>query len=271
MKNIRLLLVVLCGAFLLTQIAYAQDEQSDLEKAAQNPIASMISLPFQDNIDFDVGEDNRVKNTLNIQPVVPLSLGPKFNLVVRTIIPIISQPTRDSDGSQSTTFGLGDITLTAFLTSTQVRKLIWGIGPVIGIPTATDEVLGVKEWTAGPSLILLTQPTGWTVGCIVQNTWSLGNNSDNPDVNFFYSQVFVTKNLKAGWYINSAPIITANWEADAGDQWSVPIGAGAGRVFHIGNMPVNAQVGYYNYVVTHHNGADWQLRFQLSLLFPKGS
>ena len=269
MKDIRILMVVLCGSVILAQVAYAQE--SDIEKAAQNPIASMISVPFQDNIDFGVGPDERVKNTLNIQPVVPVSLGPKFNMIVRTIIPVISQPTRNSDGSESTTFGLGDITLSTYFTSAKPRKVIWGVGPAFGIPTATDEVLGTGKWSTGPAVIALTQPTGWTIGVILQNTWSFAGNADRADVNFFYSQIFITKNLKAGWYINSAPIITSNWQAEEGEQWSVPLGAGVGRVFSLGTMPVNAQVGYYYYVVTHHNGADSQLRLQFNLLFPKGS
>lgn len=271
MKSSRILLMVLCGSFILAQTALAQEEPSDIENAAQNPVAAMISLPFQDNIDFGVGPDNRIKNTLNIQPVVPFSVGTKFNIIWRTIIPVISQPTTNSDGSEGNAFGLGDITASLFLTSSKPQKVIWGVGPALGIPTATDEVLGSRKWTAGPAIVLLAQPTGWTMGILLQNTWSYAGNPSGQDVNFFYSQVFITKNLKAGWYVNTMPIITANWEDTDGEQWSVPLGAGAGRVFKIGTMPVNAQVGYYYYVVQHHNGAEQQLRLQFNLLFPKGS
>jgi hypothetical protein len=268
MKSIRILLL---SPFFIAQSVYAQDDQSDIEKAAQNPIAAMISVPFQDNIEFGVGPDERIKNTLNIQPVVPFSVGTKLNIIWRTIIPIISQPTTNSDGSQGNTFGLGDISASLFVTSSKPGKVIWGVGPALGIPTATNDVLGSKKWSAGPSALILIQPTGWTMGILLQNTWSYAGNSAAPDVNFFYSQVFITKNLKAGWYLNTQPIITANWESTDGEPWSVPLGAGAGRVFKIGDMPVNAQVGYYYYVVQHHNGAAQQLRLQFNLLFPKGS
>jgi hypothetical protein len=279
-NNIKILMLVLCGSFFLAQITYAQEDksdaqegqsQSDIEKAAQNPVAAMISVPFQDNIDFGVGPDKRIKNTMNIQPVIPFSVGSKFNIISRTIIPIITQPTTNGDGSEGNTFGLGDITASFFLTSSKPKKVIWGVGTALGIPTATKEVLGSEKWSAGPALVILTQPKGWTLGLILQNTWSYAGNSARQDVNFFYSQIFITKNLKAGWYLNSAPIITANWNDTDGEPWSVPLGAGAGRVFSIGNMPVNAQVGYYYYVVQHQNGAESQLRLQFNLLFPKGS
>ena len=255
---------------LFTMVCFAQEENTtseaqDLEKAIQNPIASLISLPFQNNTDFGIGPDNRTKNVLNIQPVVPLSLGENTKLIVRTIIPIVNQPIAN-DKSQ---FGLGDIALSLFFTPAKPGKLIWGAGPALGFPTAMDEVLGSQKWSAGPSVIGLIQPEGWTMGMLLQNTWSYAGASDRADVNFFYSQVFVTKNLPKGWYINTAPIITANWEATSGQEWTVPLGLGAGKLFKIGKMPLNGQVGYYNYVVAPDNGPGWQLRVQLNLLFPQ--
>jgi hypothetical protein len=268
MKKIKFLTAL----FLLTfGVTLAQNEEEpaagsgDLAKQIQNPIASLISLPFQNNTDFGIGSFDGTRNTLNIQPVVPFALGSKTNLVTRTIIPVISQPT----GPNNSKFGVGDINLSLFLTPADAGKIIYGGGLAMGLPTATDSFLGSGKWSAGPSFIVLVQPEGWTIGSVVQNTWSFAGAEDRGDINFFYSQVFVTKNLENGWYINSAPIITANWKAASGNQWTVPLGAGFGKLFRLGNLPINSQLGYYVNVVKPDGGADSQLRFQFNLLFPK--
>jgi hypothetical protein len=257
-----IILFILLG---LTSLNAQEEESVDLEKAIQNPIAAMYTLPFQNNTQFGVGEYDRTQNVLNIQPVIPIGLSKSVNMIVRTIIPVISQPIGEFD----TKSGLGDIALSIFFTPRKPGKLIWGVGPAIGLPTLTDESLGSGKWSAGPAIIALIQPEGWTIGMTVQNTWSFAGNSDRKDVNAFYSQVFVVKNLKKGWYINSAPIITANWEAESGQEWLVPLGVGTGKLFRLGKLPINAQMGYYNYVVSPDNGPKWQLRAQINLLFPK--
>ncbi len=261
---IPILLLVLLG-FTNLQAQEAQEEKVDLKQAMQNPIASLYVLPFQNNTQFGIGEYNRTQNVLNIQPVIPVGLSKKVNMIVRTIIPVINQPVGESDSK----FGLGDIALSIFFTPRKPGKLIWGVGPAIGLPTGTDQVLGTGKWSAGPAIIALIQPNGWTFGFTVQNTWSFAGKSDRQDVNSFYTQVFIVKNIKKGWYVNSAPIITSNWQAESGQQWLVPLGLGAGKLLKIGKLPINAQLGYYNYVVAPDNGPDWQLRAQINLLFPK--
>ena len=268
MKKILNILII---AFLFQGIAFAQNEtedqttEEDLEKEIQNPIANLISIPFQNNMDFSIGPYERTRNTLNLQPVIPFSLGENLNLITRTIIPIISQPLGENDSE----FGLGDVNLSLFLTSAKPTKVIFGGGVALGLPTASNEVLGTEKWTAGPSFVVLVQPEGWTIGALAQNTWSFAGSDDRGDVNFFFSQVFATKNLEKGWYVNSAPIITANWEAPSGQQWTVPLGAGFGKLFRLGKLPVNAQAGYYYNVVTPDFGPESQFRFQVVLLFPK--
>jgi len=252
--------------FSLSMIAQEEEENDqDLEKQIQNPVASLISLPFQNNMDFGVGPDDRTRNTLNIQPVWPFSLSENINLITRTIIPIISQPV----GANDSEFGLGDINMSLFLTSAKPKKVITGYGLALGFPTASNDVLGFGKLTAGPSFLILVQPGDWTVGALVQNSWSIAGNSDRGDVNLLFSQVFATRNLENGWYVNSAPIITANWEASSGNQWTFPLGGGGGKLFKLGNLPVNAQIGYYYNVVTPDFGAESQFRFQIVLLFPK--
>jgi hypothetical protein len=259
------ILPIIFLAFLSMMNVQAQEEKHDIEKAAQNPIASMYVLPFQNNTQFGVGPFNRTQNVTNVQPVIPVGLGKKVNLIIRTIIPLINQPVGENDSK----FGLGDIALSLFFTARKPGKLIWGVGPAIGLATATDPVLGTEKLSAGPAIILLIQPGGWTFGLVAQNTWSFAGNSERTEVNQFFTNPFIVRQIKKGWYVNSAPIITANWNAESGQGWLVPLGVGLGKVFRIGKLPINAQVGYYNYVVKPDNGPDWQLRAQVNFLFPK--
>jgi hypothetical protein len=282
MKYLKQTLSILIFFFAFTVVAQEdkeiseQEKQAAIEKAAQNPIASMYVLPFQNNTQFGIGPDDRTQNVLNFQPVIPLSISKKTNLIVRTIIPIISQPVYIPTGDEEKPWvnerknGLGDIALSLFFTPAKPGKLIWGVGPAIGLPTATDlNTLGTGKWSAGPAIIALIQPTGWTIGLTVQNTWSFAGVSDRADINAFFMNAFIVKNLPKGWYVNSAPIITSNWNAESGEQWLVPLGLGAGKVFKVGKLPINAQIGYYNYVIAPTNGPDWQLRTQINFLFPK--
>ena len=136
------------------------------------------------------------------------------------------------------------------------------------IPTATDDALGAGDWALGPSFVLLTMPGDWVVGSLFSNVWSVASNTQ--DVNFFTWQYFINYNFgETGWYLNSAPIITANWEADSKNTWTVPFGGGVGKIFRIGRQPLNGQVGDYYNVEKPQFGPDWQLRIQLQFLFPK--
>ena len=240
-------------------------DQGDLAKAAQNPVGDLISLPFQNNMNFDVGPADRTQNVLNIQPVWPIALSKNWNFITRTIVPVISQP---APGSERTN-GLGDINFTGFFSPKQPGKIIWGVGPTLVFPTATDDVTGTDKWSAGPSVVVLTMPGQWVIGALVSNVWSFSGDDERADVNSFLMQYFVNYNLPDGWYLTSAPIITANWEAESGEQWTVPFGGGIGRVFRIGRQPINMQTQVFYNVETPTNGAKWQWRLQVQLLFPK--
>jgi len=264
----KIILPIILFAFLGFTNLQAQEEQEekiDLEKAIQNPIAALYTLPFQNNTHFGLGPYKRTQNVTNVQPVIPIGLSENVNMIVRTIIPLISQPVGETDMK----YGLGDIALSIFFTPKKPGKLIWGVGPAIGLPTLTDESLGSGKWSAGPAIILLVQPKGWTLGMVLQNTWSFAGQADRSDVNLFYTQPFITKNLPKGWYINTAPIITSDWTAEKGEQWLVPLGVGAGKLFKIGKLPINIQMGYYNFVIAPEYGPDWELRAQINFLFPK--
>ena len=240
--------------------------KEELAKAAQNPIANMISVPLQNNVNTGIGPDDETQNILNIQPVYPFSLGDNWNVITRTILPVISQPdTLTGDGRVN---GLGDINFTAFLSPSDSGSITWGVGPAFIFPTATDEALGPDRWSGGLAAVALAMPGNWVVGALVSNVWSFAGSGDS-DVNLFTCQYFINYNLPDGWYLTTSPINTANWEADSGEQWTIPIGGGVGKIMHWGKLPVNAQIHAYNNIESPENGADWQFRVQLQFLFPK--
>ncbi|MFC1825584.1 neuromedin U [Thermodesulfobacteriota bacterium] len=241
--------------------------ESDLAKEAQNPIANLISVPFQNNTNFGWGPGDETQNVLNIQPVLPVSINDNWNLITRTIFPVISQPDFLT-GGEGRTNGLGDITFSAFFSPKGSPKLTWGVGPIFLFPSATDDALGADKWGAGASLVALAMPGHWVIGSLFSNVWSFAG-SGNQDVNLFTWQYFINYNLPKAWYLTSAPIITANWEASSGNKWTVPFGGGFGKVFHIGKQPVNGQIQAFYNVEKPQFGPDWQLRFQLQFLFPK--
>ena len=249
----------------IPRLAWTQDE-AELAKKTQNPVSDLISLPFQNNTNFGMGPDDKTQNVLNIQPVWPFSLNEDWNLITRTILPVISQPALAA--GQERTNGLGDTTFTTFFSPKDSGKLIWGLGPVFLLPTATDDVLGSDKWGIGPAVVVLTMPGNWVIGSLLSNVWSFAG-SGNQDVNLFTLQYFINYNLPNGWYLSSAPIITANWEAESGNKWTVPFGGGFGKVFRVGKQPMNASVQAFYNVEKPDLGADWTLRLQLQFLFPK--
>jgi len=246
--------------------------QEDLQKASQNPVADMISVPLQSNFNFFDREKIPVHGTemqyvLNIQPVIPLKLNDSWNLITRTIIPIIYQP--EIVPSVGMHGGMGDLQFTGFFSPRKPGKVIWGAGPVLRFPTATDSLLGSEKWCMGPSVVALTMNGPWVVGALAQNLWSVGGDASRDDVNEFLIQPFVNYNLPKGWYLTSSPVITANWMADSGQRWTVPVGGGAGRLFRIGKLPVNMQLGAYYNVERPDFGPEWSVRLQVQFMFPK--
>ena len=243
-----------------------ESEEARLAKATQNPVAAIYSLPFQNNTTFNVGPLHRTQNVLNIQPVIPISLSEGINLINRVIIPVITQPYGDNGINSST--GIGDISYTAWLSPTKASKLIWGVGPVLQIPTSSSaDEFGSREFGMGPSIVALTTIDKWVTGIVVNNIWTFGDVAENK----FLFQYFINYNLPKAVYITSAPILTANWNASSGQQWIVPFGGGIGKVFKLGKQPINVNAqGYYN-AVRPDGWGDWQLRVQAQLIFPKKS
>ena len=253
-------------SFVFVLPSRAQQSTEELAKASQNPVADMVSVPFQNNTNFGVGPYGRAQDILNIQPVIPIRLDDHWNVISRTIAPLMLQPSPYTD---SDVFGIGDISETLFLSPARAGTVIWGIGPVITAPTATNKFSGTGKWLAGPSAVALIMPGHWVIGALVNNQWSFAGESDRASVNTGLIQPFVNYNFERGWYATFSPIITVNWNAGSGQQWTVPMGGGFGRVFRIGEQAFNAQLSAYYNVVHPQDAGNWQLRFQLALLFPK--
>ena len=257
------------GMMAVALSAHAEMSSEELAKLAQNPVGNLISLPFQNNTNFNVGPEKGTQNILNIQPVIPISVNDDWNIITRTILPVISMPALGPDDSR--TNGIGDTVFTAFLSPAKPGSWIWGAGPVIQLPTNSNAELGNKNWGLGPSFVVLHLEKGspWVYGVLANNVWSLTSDKQGGSYNNGLIQPFLNYNLPGGTYITTAPIITVSWEADSGQQWTVPLGAGVGHIFHAGRLPVNTQISAYYNVAKPDYGADWQLRAQVQLMFPK--
>lgn len=247
----------------------AESSAEELAKLSQNPIGNLISVPFQSNTYLNVGELKKTEEVLNIEPVIPIELNADWNIITRTIIPVVWQPALfPGDSSVS---GVGETQFSAFLSPADPKGgLIWGVGPIVQIPTTSDSRLGSYRWGLGPTFVMLHLDKGdpWVYGVLLNNVWSVGSGAGDS-YNNFLAQPFVNYNLPGGTYLNSSPIITANWKADSGNQWTVPLGAGIGHIFHLGRLPVNVLAGGYYNVVKPDFGPNWNIQVQVKLMFPK--
>jgi len=268
MRNTTLLAAAtLLGSAFLAQPVCAQEPSADeLAKAAQNPLASLVTLPLQANFNNNVGPFERRFFNLNVQPVVPVKFD-DWNLIVRTILPINSAP----QGASDSTFGLGDTTLQLLMSPASTGKLTWGAGPVILLPTASDpQNLGSEKWGLGGAGIIFYSTGKWTMGGLISNVWSVAGESDRADINSFSLQYFLNYNMGNGWAVGTAPTITANWEADSDNTWTIPWGLQISKVTKIAKQPVNLLLGYYANSEEPTGASDEQVRVQINFMFPAG-
>ena len=263
----RLLCLALTAA--LATAAHAELSAEELAKLAQNPVGNLISVPFQDNVNLNYGPEKGTQNILNIQPVIPISISDDWNIITRTILPVISMPALGPD--TGSTNGIGDIQLTAFLSPAKPDEWIWGAGPIVQFPTNSTAELGNRNWGLGPSFVVLHLEKGspWVYGVLLNNVWSLTSSQQGGSYNNGLVQPFVNYNFEGGFYLTSAPIATVDWKAVGSQRWTVPIGGGVGKIFHLGKLPVNTQVSAYYNVARPDYGANWQIRAQVQLMFPK--
>lgn len=260
---------ILVAAIPLAVPAHAELSAEELAKLAQNPVGNLISVPFQNNTNLNYGPEKGTQNVLNIQPVIPISVNSDWNVITRTILPVISMPALGPLGDRVN--GVGDIQFNAFLSPANPGKWIWGAGLITQLPTNSNSELGNKNWGLGPTFVVLHLDHGspWVYGALVNNVWSLGSSGQGGSYNNGLLQPFINYNFPGGFYITSAPILTVNWKADSSQRWTVPVGGGIGKIFHLGKLPVNAQLSAYYNVVKPDNGPNWQIRAQVQFMFPK--
>src|SRR5215471_14325994 len=227
-----------------------EDKDAELVKQTQNPVADLISVPFQNNYNFAAGpKHNHMIYLLNIQPVIPIHITESWNLITPIIQPVINIPSLAPGGNAT---GLGDMNPTFFLSSAKPGELIWGVGPTFTLPTATDKLLGNGKFSLGPAAVGLMMKGHWVFGALANNQWSVAG-WGGGHVNQMLIQPFVNYNLPNHWYLVSAPIMTANWPAKGSDVWTVPLGGGVGKLFRLGEilplqgheiakLPINTQI-----------------------------
>jgi len=261
MKLKRFFLVVV--SCMLSHILYAQTAD-ELAKALQNPMASLISVPFQGNFDYGIGPDDGNRFTLNIQPVIPMSIGKNWNLIARVILPVISQNDVFSESGRQT--GLGDALVSGFFSpkTPSAGGLIWGAGPVLLVPTATDELLGGKKLGIGPTAVFLTQFSGFTVGSLVNHVWSIAGDKERTDVNSTFIQPFIARNFSGGYALSLNTELTQNWETEMA---SGTVHITGSKVIALGQQPaqiaISPRIPY-----GEANTGQWGFRIAFTLMFP---
>jgi len=244
-------------------------EAGDLAKAAQNPVANMVSLPLQYNYYTGGGLGSTSAMVLNVQPVLPLEIGQKWLVVSRTIVPFTNVPLpRPLLADTGRSSGIADIQEQAYFTAAKPGKVTWAVGPIFSFPTATNNVLRTGQWGLGPTAVALVMPGHWVIGTLVNNIWRIGGDVHGTTLNTFTVQPFINYNLPHAWAISTAPLMTSNWSAEEGQRWTVPIGAGFSKIAHIGDQPFNFLIQYYRNVEHPRIAGGSSLRLEAAALWP---
>jgi len=264
MRNPFVYALALIAAFGLTTAR--ADDVDELAKKTQNPVGDLISVPLQFNVNPNTGPFKRTQELLNVQPVVPISISPDWNLIVRPIMPLLSQPV----GPAQREYGLGDIQLQTYLTPKHAGSFVWGLGPIVQFPSRTDSTLGAGMWGAGIGGVLVKFEGPWVYGALVNHVWSIGNpGPTQAEFSTTTLQPFANYNFGGGWALSISSTTTANWDAMRGQVWTVPVGAMLTKTFVLGKQPMSLGAGAFYNVARPDGVGEWQARVQFTLIFPE--
>jgi hypothetical protein len=247
--------------------AAGQSSAAALAKQLSNPVANLVSVPFQVNWEFGVGPEDDTRFLVNFQPVLPFSLNERWNLIARVIVPVINQPVLVSGGEP--TSGVGDILFSTFFSPAQSKGAIWGVGPVFLMPTTSDPFLGGEKWAAGPTVVVLKQSGRATCGLLANHVWSFAGEDDRSDVSQTFLQPFLAIGTKGGVTYTLNTESTANWKAASGQEWTVPINFMISKVAKLGKKPISVAAGAGYFLQKPDDGPEWKFRSVVTLLFPK--
>jgi len=256
------MIIILLG---ITIPGFAIDA-TEAAKRSQNPVSKVINVPIQSNVNFGGASGTQWVNL--IQPVIPQSMGSKLNWIHRIIIPVpMYQPVSDK-------WGMGDVQYEAFISPSAPGSVIWGVGPYLNFPTATDKSLGSGKWSAGPALLLLSMPGQWVLGGLLTQLWSFAGDSTKLAVNTMSIQLFLNYNIpeSGGWYITSSvPAMSVKWNAADGEKWSIPLGGGIGKMTLMKKIGFDAKIQFYGFAAAPTGGPTWGMQVQAKFIFPKGN
>lgn len=260
--------VVFFGAIgIWAQEAQQPDAAAELAKKLANPVAALISVPLQYNVDENFGPDDEgSKSVLNIQPVIPFSLDEDWNLITRTIVPLIDQQDIPVKGECES--GLGDIVQSFFFSpKAPVGGWVLAAGPVGLYPSASDEMLGGEKWGVGPTVLALQQKHGWTSGLLANHIWSVAGEDERADISLSFLQPFLSYITKTKTTLGLNTESTYDWE---NEQWSVPVNLTVAQLLKVGSQIFQVTLGARYWAESPDTGPEsWGARAAVTFLFPK--